>query len=69
MLASLSVHLQDTLLGIVEIVIQSRSGQAWGERDLCLFLEWPEMSKSEKKGHKRRPVSSVVINQPVVTGV
>jgi len=66
MRASLSV--QDTPLGIVEIAVRSRSGLAWGERDLCLFLERPEISKSEK-GYKRRPASSVVIIQPVVTGV
>ena len=69
MLASLSVHLQDTALGIMEIAVRSRSGQAWSERDLCLFLERPEIFKPGGKGHKRRPVSSVAINQLVVTGV
>jgi len=69
MLASPPVHPQDAALGIMEIAVRSRSGQAWGERDLCPFLERPEISKSERKGHRRRPVSSVVINQLVVTGV
>ena len=68
MIASLSVHLQDTPLGITQIAVRGRSGQAWDERDLCLLLERPEISKSEK-GHKRRPVSSGVVNQLVVMGV
>ena len=68
MLASLLVHLQDTPLGITQIAVRSRSGQAWDERDLCLFLERPEIPKSGE-GHKRRLVSSGVVNQPVVMGV
>ena len=69
MLASLSVHLQGTALGIIKIAVRSRYEKAWGERDLCLFLGRPGVSKSGREGHKRRPVSSMVINKLVVTGV